>query len=92
MRAGVPIVHRLQRRRGLRHSNHRALRQHLQVGVGNNCRNLDDVMLLGDEPGHLHIDPYQILITDHRRALLLNRYMTSWVCGLSRVVCHTLAR
>ena len=58
------------------HGNYRPLRQNIQVGIGDDGRDLDDAVLLRDKTGHLHIDPYQIVITDRHQALLFNQYVT----------------
>ncbi len=73
------------------HGNYRPLRQNIQVGIGDDGRNLDDAVLLGDKTGHLHIDPYQIMITDRHQALLSNQYMTLSILhfiDVSRAVQH----
>jgi hypothetical protein len=56
----IPIVHGGEHSLALMHCEDRALRQHIEVFVGYDRRNLDDEIGLGFETGHFQIDPNQI--------------------------------
>jgi hypothetical protein len=52
------------------HGDHRALRDHIQVAVGDDHGDLDDAVAVGIEAGHFHVQPDEvILVLCHNRSL-----------------------
>lgn len=62
MRVGVPGVHAVEDLVALMHGNHGALVQDVQILVGDDRRDLDHAIHLGLKPGHLHVDPDQVVV------------------------------
>ena len=77
MGASIPLVHRIKRLGRLVDRQHRAFRQHGQVRVSDDSGDFNDAMRLGDQPGHLHIDPNPIVVTDRH-------YLTPFLPDASR--------
>ena len=44
---------------------HRAFSQRIELGIGNDGRDLDHAIVLGTQAGHLHIDPDEVLLVLH---------------------------
>ena len=62
----VPLVHRIKHRIGLMHHPSRRLGDHIQIGVGDNQRQLYDAIIVGTEAGHFHVQPDErVLILCH---------------------------
>ena len=62
VRVGVPGVHAVEDLVALMHGNHGALVQDVQILVGDDRRDLDHAIHLGLKPGHLHVDPDQVVV------------------------------
>jgi len=65
MLASVPFIHRTQMIVRLVDGENGPLGEHRQFLVRNDGRDLDDAVLLGDEPRHLEIDPNQVVFATH---------------------------
>ena len=61
VRALVPGVHRLEHLVGLVQHQQRALGDDAQLGVGHQHGDLDDAVGVGRQPGHLHVDPDEVV-------------------------------
>ena len=53
----VPGVHTVEDFIGLMNHEYRPFGQHIQVGVGDDGRDLNDPVAIGVEACHFHIDP-----------------------------------
>ena len=62
VRALVPGVHRVERGVALVDRQHRALDASRHLRVGDDDCDLDDAVALGRQPGHLEVDPDQVLV------------------------------
>ena len=62
MRAAVPFVHGLEPRERMRDRQFGAFGEHVQLAVGDQRGDLQDRIGVGIEPGHLEVDPDQVLL------------------------------
>jgi len=44
------------------HGHHRAFGHHIEIGIGNDHGDFDDVVAVGIKPGHLHIQPDEVVL------------------------------
>jgi len=65
MVALVPVIHAGHGLGGLVNGQHGAFRDDLQVGIGNDGGDFDDAVGLGDQSGHLQVDPDEVLLFIH---------------------------
>jgi hypothetical protein len=68
MMAGVPFIHRRQYGLALVNRKARTLGDHLEIGIGNEGGNLDDVVIERIESGHFKVDPDQMVVIRIHRA------------------------
>ena len=68
----VPVIHRGQPLFTLADRQHRTFSQDIQIGIGNQRGDFNDAVGIGLQPGHLQINPDQILRFIH--ACVLSQY------------------
>ena len=56
----VPLIHASQPGITLMNGYHRALRQCVEFGIGDNGGDLNDHILIRDKAGHFHVHPNEI--------------------------------
>src|SRR5690554_5706862 len=62
---GIPLIHAIEQLVGLFDRQHRTLGQYVELGVGDHCGDLDDDVLVRIQPGHLQVNPDQIVGVFH---------------------------
>ena len=67
----VPRVHAVEDFIGLMNHEDWPFGQHIQVGVGDDGRDFNDLVAIGVEAGHFHINPDQIELVGAARGRLM---------------------
>jgi hypothetical protein len=60
MMTRIPLIHSLQNAVRLMNGNNRSLRQNFEMSIGYYGCDLDDLIALRFQPGHLEVNPDQI--------------------------------
>ena len=67
MSATVPVVHGFEPFERMMDGQLRAFGQHLKMGIGHESGDFDDAVAVRIKPGHLQIDPDQVIVTANGR-------------------------
>ena len=65
MLVAVPVVHRLEPLERMANREFGAFGENVEILVGDDRRDLQDRIVAGIEPGHLQIDPDQVVLVQH---------------------------
>ena len=83
MLTGVPFVHTVEDGIMLMNGEYRAFSKHVQLTVGYNGSNFDDVIIVGIKTGHFQVNPDQVIFAfGHGLRLFLN--------ASDELTCHRL--
>ena len=63
---GIPLIHAIESGVGLMQRDHGSLGQCVELGIGDDGRDLYHYILVRIQAGHLHIDPNEVAVVLHR--------------------------